>query len=334
MLRRLCSLLILSSLFFSVLPTAAAKLCNSNDNDALLEIQEALGNPPDLVSAWQLDTDCCTGWAIECNSEGRVTYFFAFRGNHPFQIPPVIGNLTYLQGFNFIEIPSLTGTIPESITLLRSLERISISWTNLSGHIPSFLGQIPSLKYIYLNDNKLSGVIPPSLGHLPNLTELNLSENKLTGGIPRSLGSSTGTSRPLSSIVLAFNQLSGPIPRSLGYLNIAYIDLSGNNLVGDASFLFGANKTALWYLNLGWNSLSFNFSDVKIPSQLSDMVITNNKIYGRLPPSIAVPYFEEFNVSYNQLCGPIPTGGSLQLFDSWAFSHNKCLCGIPLPPCQ
>ncbi|RID42673.1 hypothetical protein BRARA_J02541 [Brassica rapa] len=38
--------------------------------------------------------------------------------------------------------------------------------------------------------------------------------------------------------------------------------------------------------------------------------------------------------SYNRLCGPIPTGGSLQRFDSYIYFHNKCLCGAPLDSCK
>ncbi|GMG99078.1 hypothetical protein Nepgr_000918 [Nepenthes gracilis] len=321
----LCTLLLL------FLRLSAAQLCHPNDKNTLLQILDTMGNPPQLVSAWQLDINCCSSWAIDCNADGRVTYFFAFKSDRSFQIPSVVGDLEYLQNFNFISCPNLNGTIPKKLTKLKHLETISVSSTNLTGPIPNYLGKITTLKNIYLNSNNISGSIPSSLGRLPNLTELDLSGNKLTGHIPKSLGSLI---KPLSKIVLAANHLTGPIPRSLGNLNLSYVDLSLNNLRGDASFLFRKNKTALWYVNLGRNSLSFNFSTVEIPSTVADLVVNNNKIYGGLPPSIAVPYFEEFNVSYNRLCGPIPAGGSLQLFDDFAFSHNLCLCGPPLPPCS
>ncbi|GAB4854319.1 hypothetical protein Ancab_022906 [Ancistrocladus abbreviatus] len=138
-----------------------------------------------MMSAWNLAADCCRGWAITCNSDGRVTYFLAFNSNQSFQIPPAIGKLDYLQSFTFLGFPHLTGTIPRNIVRLRYLETISINECNLNGSIPTFLGEMKSLKRIYLDSNNLSGPIPRAFGHLPNLTELNLSVNKLTGGIHR-----------------------------------------------------------------------------------------------------------------------------------------------------
>jgi hypothetical protein len=45
--------------------------------------------------------------------------------------------------------------------------------------------------------------------------------------------------------------------------------------------------------------------------------------------------FQEFNVSYNLLCGEIPQGGYLHTrFDVFSYYHNKCLCGSPLPKCK
>ena len=42
-----------------------------------------------------------------------------------------------------------------------------------------------------------------------------------------------------------------------------------------------------------------------------------------------------FNVSYNRLCGAVPTGGNMASFDAYSYQHNRCLCGPPLAdPCK
>ncbi|GAB4837203.1 hypothetical protein Ancab_039556 [Ancistrocladus abbreviatus] len=325
-------LLLVSLLLFSFmfLPLSLHAICNPNDKEVLLQIQEAAGNPPDMVSAWNLANDCCSSWAINCNSDGRVTYFFAFRSNRNFELPSRIGNLEFLQSFTFVGLHGLIGTIPPSIKRLKYLEQLAIYECSLNGTIPNFLGQMKSLKRIDLNSNQLSGSIPHSLGHLPNLTELDLSVNKLTGHIAKSFG----LLKNLEKLVLSFNQLSGSIPKSLRNLNLSYIDLSRNNLRGDASFLLGPGKTSLGIFYLRSNKFSFNFSNIEIPSSLGGFDVSFNKIYGSLPPSITKPFYEDgFNVSYNRLCGPIPNG--LQYLDdaASAFIGNKCLCGSPLPPC-
>jgi hypothetical protein len=76
---------------------------------------------------------------------------------------------------------------------------------------------------------------------------------------------------------------------------------------------------------------------VNIPiKSLTWLDINHNNIYGKTPVALTkVEYLQQFNVSYNKLCGEIPQGGTLQdNFDEYAYLHNKCLCGPPLPKCK
>jgi len=54
----------------------------------------------------------------------------------------------------------------------------------LSGSIPESLGNLQSLEILYLSENQLSGSIPASLGKLSRLEELDLYKNELCGNIP------------------------------------------------------------------------------------------------------------------------------------------------------
>ena len=248
-------------------------------------------------------------------------------------IPPLIGDLPYLETLNFRLLPNLTGPIPQAIARLPHLQLVLLNWNNLTGPIPDYFSKLTNLVYLGLNNNHLTGSIPAYLGRLPNLKALVLDDNHLTGPIPDSFGSF----QTRSQVTMSNNMLSGPIPRSLGNVNFEIFEAGGNRLTGDASFLFGKNKTELVHLVLSQNKLSFDLSKVVMPldSSLLILLLDDNMIYGKLPSWMGQVSVRIFNVSYNHLCGPIPTvGGHLQEFDQSPFSHNKCLCGSPLPPCK
>uniref|UniRef100_A0A803MA39 ABC transporter domain-containing protein n=1 Tax=Chenopodium quinoa TaxID=63459 RepID=A0A803MA39_CHEQI len=86
---------------------------------------------------------------------------------------------------------------------------------------------------------------------------------------------------------MSYNKLSGTIPRSLGKVNFGTLELSHNHLTGDASFLFGEDKSELNHLDLSNNRLSFDLSKVVLPvgdtSSLLELKLSHNQIYGRLP---------------------------------------------------
>ncbi|GAB2233226.1 hypothetical protein Droror1_Dr00002445 [Drosera rotundifolia] len=277
--------------------------CDPNDKEILLQIQASLGNPQKLVDNWQLEGGCCKSWGVECNDIGRVRYFFASFSDHPFQIPPSVGGLEYLEYMAFSDLPNLVGSIPDTVATLSHLQTLRISNCRLSGQIPSFLGQIKSLQTIDLNTNNLSGSIPSSLSQLKYLTQLALSNNKLTGPIPelRSLDPSFNKQNPLY-IWLYFNNLSGTIPKSFGNISIEWLDVAGNKLTEDASFLFGHDK-AIRFLCLSRNQFSFDLSNVTVPQFMEGLLINDNKIYGCIPESFNRAAFDQFDVSNNLLRG-------------------------------
>ena len=97
--------------------------------------------------------------------------------------------------------------------------------------------------------------------------------------------------------------------------------------------LFGANKTT-FSIDLSRNMFQFDLSRVEIPKTFGILDLNHNGITGSIPVQWTETPFQIFNVSYNRLCGRIPTGGKLQMFDSYAYFHNKCLCGAPLDSCK
>ncbi|KAF6141867.1 hypothetical protein GIB67_003238 [Kingdonia uniflora] len=309
------SLILLSSLPSPCL----SKSCHPDDYKALKEILTSLN--PHFVPP---NKDCCNWYGFEdtCNlKSNRVTKFSIFAQTISGQIPSAIGDLSYLEFLQFHKLANLTGSIPKSITKLKNLKFLALSWLNLSGPIPEFLGELSNLEYIRLAFNQFSGSIPSSLSKLSKLEYLRLDRNQLTGSIPESFGHF----KDGIYLYLSHNQLTGTIPKSFGNVDFWNIDLSRNKLVGDASMLFKPNGTTN-SIDISRNLFEFDLSLVRFPISLGQLDINHNRISGSIPKQLADVKVQNFNASYNRLCGEIP----LMHFDESAYIHNKCLCGPPL----
>ena len=66
---------------------------------------------------------------------------------------------------------TFTGTIPQTIKGLRSLEVLQIDNNGFSGAIPDMFDHTTHLRDIQLHANKFSGSIPPTLGDLRGLSK-------------------------------------------------------------------------------------------------------------------------------------------------------------------
>ncbi|XP_058728416.1 polygalacturonase inhibitor-like [Vicia villosa] len=302
MATKLFLLLILLSHFASSLSEG----CHPQDQKALLQIKKELNNPT-LLSSWKPNTNCCdSSWyGVICAPSSNRVYSLLFESNDdlasPF--PPSIGNLPYLENILIYNLQHLTGSIPHSITKLTHLKSLTIKKTGVSGPIPNIIGKLKSLTFLDLSENRLSGTLPSNLFHLPNFEAMYLQNNELTG----------------------------PIPSSLARLNSLVVDLSYNRFEGDASMFFGFTKKTET-IDLSWNKLRFDMGGLEFPKNLKHLDMSHNRVYGKLPEG--VKNLEWLDVSYNRLCGEIPRGGILQALGKSSFSHNKCLCGSPLPRCK
>ncbi|XP_050368505.1 receptor-like protein EIX2 [Argentina anserina] len=161
---------------------------------------------------------------------------------------------------------SLSGSIPRSLTKLKSLTSIDLSRNYLSGSIPknwngsgvetidfsnnnlsgqfppNLCSQQPSLFWLRLSNNNLSGDLGSSLQNCQNLYTLDLGGNKFSGVIPQWIGQDL---QSLHLLLLGENKFTGSIPHQLCALSRLHaLDLSHNKLSGSIPRCLG-NLTQL-----------------------------------------------------------------------------------------
>ncbi|KAI9120331.1 hypothetical protein K1719_007364 [Acacia pycnantha] len=162
-----------------------------------------------------------------------------------------------------------------------------------------------SVQKLFLNRSSLAGTLDVAMlcNSKPlaaSLTSLNLDGNNISGGIANEVGNC----KNLSHLNVSGNQLSGILPTSLAMLsNLKELDISNNRFSGNLP-----NMSSLSGLNI--------------------FLAQNNQLTGEIPP-YNFSKFDYFNVSFNDLSGPIP---DLQNhFSADSFLGNPELCGNNLP---
>ncbi|KAL6652540.1 hypothetical protein ACP70R_011465 [Stipagrostis hirtigluma subsp. patula] len=325
------SVLLVVLLSFQLITTSLSQSPRpDHDLPALIKIREHFGNPPRLAG-WRPGTFCGLWYPAVCNDQGRVAKLFLENLDINSTLPPAIGELDQLETLSVINVPGLHGPIPDTFGNLAHLSVFNLMVTSVSGRLPPSLSRT-NLTSVSFFRSRLTGTIPRSLQRLPFLSFFNAAHNDLVGPIPPRLVRGRAD-RPMG-LNLDGNRLSGRIPRAYGAeTNVMQFSAANNRLTGDASFLFGRRKTVSGTIDLSGNKLRFDLTGVEIPPQLLFLNLSHNRIYGGVPASLRESKVAVLDLSYNQLCGEIPTGGHMVQFKAEAYQHNKCLCGTPLPPC-
>ncbi|RWR91422.1 LRR.XII-like protein [Cinnamomum micranthum f. kanehirae] len=205
-------------------------------------------------------------------------------------VPPFLGNLSSLLYLDLVD-NSLDGSIPHELGQLVKLHYLAIDHNKCSGKIPFTIYNLTLLRVLGVGENRLYGSLPPELGlFLPNLEELYVGENRFTGPLPVSLGNASDL------VILSFggNNFSGSMPMSIGWLKgLKFLWASYNQLVSenDEEFTFITSMTncsLLEALYLSQNKFSgiLPKSIANLSTQLSDMRLGGNEIFGAIPSGI------------------------------------------------
>jgi len=209
---------------------------------------------------------------------------------------PGLDELVNTKHFHFNK-NQLSGTISAALFSSKmTLRHVIFDNNNFTGSIPNTMGLVTSLEIIQLENNKLNGSIPTSITNLTSLYVLNLANNNLTGKIPdlsafgqlnlldfsnNTFASSTAptwftTLTTLTSLAMENAGLIGNIPREVfTFPQIQQVLLYSNQLNGT--------------LDMGSN----------IGQDLQVVSIRNNKIDG---VNITSSYNGSLSLLNNPLC--------------------------------
>ncbi|XP_024163846.2 LRR receptor-like serine/threonine-protein kinase FLS2 [Rosa chinensis] len=277
----------------------------------------------------------------------KLKVFCAGNNNLSGTLPEDMYNITTLEQIS-LPLNSLYGVLRDGILNLTNLAIHDLHFNQFSGVLPLHFGKLSKLKLLLLHFNNLKGSLPPSLMNCTRLIQLNVGVNHFEGDLSMYNFSKLGRLRKLD---LLKNQFTGSsfeeeeVPADLGmadfdgFQNLRFLDLRNNEVTGQIPIWLSKLKKLELLHQL---SLKNNFFSGKIPYQTSNIKhlaaldLSLNHFSGNIPASLtSLNFLAEFNVSYNNLEGQIPTGTQLQGFGASAFEGNPNLCGPPIPnKCQ
>ncbi|KAF3559474.1 hypothetical protein F2Q69_00011262 [Brassica cretica] len=211
----------------------------------------------------------------------------------------------------FLDLSSnkIAGTLPESLGALRNLQILDLSSNSFTGSIPSSIGNMLSLKKLDLSFNAMNGNIPETLGKLAELVDLDLMANTWEGVLLkshfanlRSLKSLRLTTEPNRSLVFKVPSTWVP-PFRLELINIE------NCQIGPKFPMWLQVQTKLNSVTLRNTGIADTiphswFSG--IASDVTYLILADNRIKGTLPQNLAFPNLNTIDLSSNSFQGPFP----------------------------
>ena len=190
------------------------------------------------------------------------------------------GNQIYVLSINMPN-NNLVGEIPDIFEheMFSRLRFVNLSGNKLTGTIPISITDLKTITYLDLSDNLYSGEIPATIGQMIHLKALFLSHNNFSS-LPDAVFQNL---TKLETLFLNHNRLK-TLPDAMGQLtHLRTLHLSDNFLATLPSSL--ENLTELRYLNLSHNRLITIPNYITTFTQLEELHIVHNFLY-QLPSGL------------------------------------------------
>ncbi|XP_020083763.1 probable LRR receptor-like serine/threonine-protein kinase At1g34110 [Ananas comosus] len=270
-------------------------------------------------------------------------------------IPTSFCKLSTLQVFAFYN-NKLNGTVPECLGNLSEVKSLDLSSNALIGVISEYhFSNLTKLEIIDLTSNslvlnlsnnwvppfqlsdlvfrgcKLGPQFPSWLHTQKSLASLDLSSTGISDSVPNWFWNSMTN---LSTVYLANNELHGVIPNLIKFRadTDLFIDLSSNFFEGPVP-RFPSNTAQL---DLSSNSFMGPIPDdiFQLMPNLSALLLSRNRINGRIPMSICSSQLITRSISNNNLSGELPNCQNNTQLEVLDLSNNNLSGGIPEWLCE
>eukprot|EP00586_Coscinodiscus_wailesii_P005481 CAMPEP_0172488514 /NCGR_PEP_ID=MMETSP1066-20121228/18058_1 /TAXON_ID=671091 /ORGANISM="Coscinodiscus wailesii, Strain CCMP2513" /LENGTH=656 /DNA_ID=CAMNT_0013255775 /DNA_START=158 /DNA_END=2125 /DNA_ORIENTATION=- len=217
----------------------------------------------------------CTWDGVSCNTDDEITHIDLDNTALVGTIPPTLSLLRSLTHL-LLSRNKLYGTVPREISSMSSLTVVDLSYNELRGTVPPWDGA--SISVVDLAHNQLSDRLPEMRG---GVTSFDVRNNRIAGGIPESVT----RLKQLERLNLSNNRLTGPLPVNMGDMrSLRELYLSNNRLSGSIPVSLGHEALILEKIALHGNLLTGTIP----PSlgnlrELTSLYIDNNRITGSIP---------------------------------------------------
>ncbi|XP_019176965.1 PREDICTED: probable leucine-rich repeat receptor-like protein kinase At5g49770 [Ipomoea nil] len=239
-LKKLYNLILVGCGFFGLIPDSIGSLSklkylSLNLNKFIGPIPPSLGQLSELYWLDLADNQLTGSIPVsDGNTPGLDmlvgTKHFHFGGNKfSGEIPAQLFSSNMKLKHLLLERNQLTGSIPETLGLVQSLEVVRLDRNLLSGSVPSNLNNLTSVSELFLSNNNLKGPFP-NLTDMSLLNSVDMSNNTFD---PTDFPSWFSTLESLTTLVLDNTGLEGPIPPSLfSLVQLQNVIMKNNKLNG------------------------------------------------------------------------------------------------------
>ncbi|OEU11037.1 RNI-like protein [Fragilariopsis cylindrus CCMP1102] len=283
------------------------------------------------------------------------------------RLPTDLYQLSYLKTLD-LHGNMIRGTIPNSWGNLKNLQLLNLCENLLTGTLPSSLIKWTNIQSLLLGSNLLTGTIPKQLieswtnkkKHHPvtnvvappqqqviGLQVLDLYNNKFTGQFPFTTLLQYG--KHLQLLNLGNNMFTGTLPSAFFHVNVTANTNSNSdnpNNIANANANANANSDAISdnanvNANANANTIASDSNALPIDkshrrragssSSSSSITSKNNSGNNNGTGGGGLSRLEIFNLSYNQISGPIPKDWwkIVHILKIWNLSHNQLSGSIP-----